>query len=573
MITISSVFFWYELSLFLLPFFGIDAFNITVSLLIQLMPIVFGVAIFVFLPKLSNIEKQKTQIIHKVTRELLFQLPSIAILGVISVSFARFGWGSMAFAMSGDARNHVWFSRFIVEQKGLDSTSSSFYPVLPDSMVALTRSALEPFSSLAENKLTLDLISLGIMTVTVLIFMSQVHILVGKSLLAEKHPLAMISILVLASLPLGALVSKVALGDGFYPALFASLFLQLFCLSGWLYFESRCDREKTLLLCSFFLLVPLIASTWTILLIFPALCFLLFPSSIKQTLFSALKNQKMVQVAFILSGALLFLNLYPLVSKGAAAGYVKLPGAITLPSPILFFTILTSFFIYLSSHFIRRSNSGLKFLNSFLIVTVATFAYLASLQDNNNYWNYYPAKFTWIAFITILPFLIGIAVRDFAQSPRILSIILIPVFVLAPWSMTNSPWIKFDAFISNRPQSIIYSGWYSPSSISVNQVLNYGVENVPTVFWDLQDPSGDRLANFWLATYLPAKFDNPALATNLLRDWAYYEIPGQIDSLCDLLENSELRWKIYTKNINLTEQIADFCFKEVSQNNVILVKK
>ena len=151
----------------------------------------------------------------------------------------------MAFATSGDARNHVWFSRFIIDQKGLNASSAAYYPVLPDGMVALTRSGLDFYSNVAENMLSLDLIAIGMMTLTVLILMSQVHIAVGKSIFKDKHSLKITSILILAFLPLGALVSKVALGDGFYPALFACLILQLFCLASILFLDSKNENEKT----------------------------------------------------------------------------------------------------------------------------------------------------------------------------------------------------------------------------------------------------------------------------------------------------------------------------------------
>lgn len=570
--TLASVFFWYEFSLFFLPFFRVDVFNVFISNLIQLAPIAFVVALVIFSPKFRVTEK-KAKKISNLRVELLYQIPSITILVLLVMSFLKLGLGSMAFATSGDARNHVWFSRFIIEQKGLNASSAAYYPVLPDGMVALTRSGLDFYSNLAKNMLSLDLIAIGMMTLTVLILMSQVHIAVGKSIFKDKHSLKITSILILAFLPLGALVSKVALGDGFYPALFACLILQLFCLASISFFDSNNENEKTLLLISIILLFPLIVSTWTILLILPGVCILLLPAKFKIMIMSKLKNQRELQIVFLFSCALLFLNLAPLLKNGAAANYVKSPGAISLPPAFLMLTTLVAFFAYFFWGSKKYSDVVMQFLGTALFTTLITFGFLASLQDNGNYWNYYPAKFTWIVLITMFPFLICFSIREFSRNPGIHSIILVPLFVLLSWSITNSPWIKLDVFTSNRPQSIIYSGWYSPSAVSINQVLNYGTKNVPIVFWDLADPSGDRLANFWLATYLPVKFDNPVLATNLLRDWAYFEIPGQPDSLCNLLENSDLRWNIITKNQKLTQQLAEFCMTEVSQNEVVLLKK
>jgi len=477
----------------------------------------------------------------------------------------------MAFAMNGDSRNHVWFSRFMIEQQGLDASSAAYYPVLPDGMVALTRSGLNFIADRAGNPLTLDVVSIGIMTATVIILMSLVHVQIGKSIFKKEHPLKDMSIAVIAFLPLGGLVSKVALSDGFYPALFASLTLQLFIFAGWLYLRTNTESEKTFLLVSLFLLTPLIVSTWTLLAIIPAASFLFLPYRVKKTIVTMVRNQRPIQISILFSVFLNYVNLVPLIGKGAASNYVKSPGAITLPPSNLMLGILIAFLIYLAWRAYRDSAQDMRHLASIIFIILFSFLFLASLQDNGNYWNYYPAKFTWIALISIFPFLFGIGIQEFSKNPRVLTIIMIPTLVLSSWSITSSPWIKFDLLNSMKPQSIIYEGWYSPGSDSVNLVLDYGKKGVPVVFWDLSDPSGDRLANFWLATYLPARFDNPVLATNELRDWAYWEIPGETASLCDLLVNSDLQWKVVTRNKSIRSQVLGVCGQEISLNEFVVL--
>jgi hypothetical protein len=569
-VSLTLGFFTYEFSLFIMPLISINVFSSIVSNLIQIMPVILGLVVFAKTPKIDSEEKE-TNRLFSLGRETLYLFPSLAVITVIIMSFIRFGWGSMAFAMNGDSRNHVWFSRFMIEQQGLDASSAAFYPVLPDGMVALTRSGLNFIADRAENPLTLDLVSIGIMTTTVIILMSLVHVQIGKSIFKKEHPLKVMGIVVIGFLPLGGLVSKVALSDGFYPALFASLILQLFILAGWLYLRTNTESEKTFLLVSLFLLTPLVVSTWTILAIIPAASFLLLSHSVKKTMLTMVRVQRPIQISILLSVVLNCLNLVPLIGKGAASNYVKSPGAITLPPSKLILGILIAFLVYLAWRAYRDSALDMRYLAGIVITILFSFLFLASLQDNGNYWNYYPAKFTWIALISIFPFLFGIGIQEFSKNPRFLTLIMVPTFVLSSWSITNSPWIKFDLLYSMKPQSIIYGGWYSPGSDSVNLVLNYGKNGVPVVFWDLSDPSGDRLANFWLSTYLPARFDNPALGTNELRDWAYWEIPGQTTSLCDLLVNSDLQWKVVTRNKSLSSQVFGVCGQEVPLNEFVVI--
>jgi hypothetical protein len=569
-VSLTLGFFSYELSLFVIPIISINVFASIASNFIQIIPIIVGLVVFAKTPKIDE-EEKGTNGCFPLGREILNLFPTLTVLTVIFMSFIRFGWGSMAFAMNGDSRNHVWFSRFMIEQQGLDASSAAYYPVLPDGMVALTRSGLNFIADRAGNPLTLDVVSIGIMTATVIILMSLVHVQIGKSIFKKEHPLKDMSIAVIAFLPLGGLVSKVALSDGFYPALFASLTLQLFIFAGWLYLRTNTESEKTFLLVSLFLLTPLIVSTWTLLAIIPAASFLFLPYRVKKTIVTMVRNQRPIQISILFSVFLNYVNLVPLIGKGAASNYVKSPGAITLPPSNLMLGILIAFLIYLAWRAYRDSAQDMRHLASIIFIILFSFLFLASLQDNGNYWNYYPAKFTWIALISIFPFLFGIGIQEFSKNPRVLTIIMIPTLVLSSWSITSSPWIKFDLLNSMKPQSIIYEGWYSPGSDSVNLVLDYGKKGVPVVFWDLSDPSGDRLANFWLATYLPARFDNPVLATNELRDWAYWEIPGETASLCDLLVNSDLQWKVVTRNKSIRSQVLGVCGQEISLNEFVVL--
>ena len=568
-LTLTLGFFSYVFSLFVFPFLSINVFSVIASNFIQIIPVILSLMLVAKTPRI-DVEEKVTGRFYSLWRETLYLFPAVTVLTVVFMSFLRFGWGSMAFAMNGDSRNHVWFSRFMIEQQGLDASSAAYYPVLPDGMVALTRSGLNFFEDRSTNPLTLDLVSIGSMTLTVIILMSLIHAQIAKSIFKKEHPLRVMSVCVIAFFPLGGLISKVALSDGFYPALFASLTLQLFIFAGWQYLRTNIQNEKTILLASLFMLTPLIVSTWTLLGIIPAASFLLLPRKVKKTIFTMVRSQRPIQISIFFSIILCYLNLFPLVSKGAASNYVKLAGAITLPPSKLLLGILIAFLIYLAWRAYRDSALDKRYLASILFTILLTFLFLASLQDNGNYWNYYPAKFTWIALISVFPFLFSIGIQDFSKNPRVLTIIMIPTLVLSSWSITSSPWVKFDLLNNMKPQSIIYGGWYSPGSDSVNLVLNYGKKGVPVAFWDLSDPSGDRLANFWLSTYLPARFDNPVLATNELRDWAYWEIPGQTSSLCDLLVNSDLRWKVVTRNENLRDQLMGVCGEEVPLNEFVI---
>lgn len=573
-LTFALIFTSYEILMYLLPLAHINPFSTLVSNLIQVSPL--AVTFFVdkkFSRKSSNQEKTKGVNKNWFRKEdYLYQLPSLVAILIILFSYIRFGVGSMAFAMSGDARNHLWFARFMIEQQGLNSGSSSFYPVLPDAMIALVRSGLGFYDSHALNPLTLDLISMGAMCLLVLILMSQTHVFIGKSILPTKSHFTVVAILILSIIPFTAVVSKVALDDGFYPALFASLSLQVFFLAGKLFISNSTSEEEPLILITIFLLIPIIASTWTILLIFPIVFFTTIMPIQRKKLFKLLRRQRNVQISFFIALLGLTLNMLPILTKGAASSYVKLSGAISPPPPLLIFTVIIFFLVYLVCAFSKFNKLEIIYLLMILITLLGTSLALASIQDNNHYWNYYPAKFTWIALISILPLFLSVAIRDFSLNIRLLSMALVPALILLLWSFSNSPWLKLDYFSSSRPQSMIYSGWYHPSSISVNQVLNYGEKDTPIVFWELADPSGDRLANFWLATYLPARFDNPVLATNYLRDWAYYEIPGDINSLCTFLVGSDLNWKIVTKNNNLELDLRSSCFDESLANRIEFVK-
>jgi hypothetical protein len=108
------------------------------------------------------------------------------------------------------------------------------------------------------------------------------------------------------------------------------------------------------------------------------------------------------------------------------------------------------------------------------------------------------------------------------------------LFLLQSSSSIPSPFLTFD-LLKHQAASPIADGWNAPSASTMNLVFQVSKEPGSSVLWDSIDPSNDRLGNFWLSLSDNQRYNTADWYLSPFAQWAYVEVPGDTNSLCELL--------------------------------------
>ncbi len=498
--------------------------------------------------------------------------PALLLL-VVGVAIVRYGDGALAFAMSGDARNHLLFARQIVSLGGFGPAVLAAYPALSDSVLALMIAVPGRVVATPGRVLENDIQALAAILVSVTVAWSLSCACLVWAVGRLQRRTQAFAVAAASVIPLGGLGLGVALRDGFFSAVFAMpLLISALCLSMWTIRERDPRRGWMIAWSAIALSLPVAATVWSLMLPIQITVILgaLIGSYGRSWARDTLKAVGIVLLA--LAAALLL--LLPLLGQRAAD--LTATGSISAPSPALFVTVPSVVLLIACGGLpqIRRS----VFL-PYLLGTLgagAVVLYLVAKQPSGLAWNYYPAKAAWMWVLVGIPLPLAAAafVRPrrlaTARGSRILATVLavtgsLAVVGMAEGSVRVSSPLLPAAFDGLSPGAqtpggtfSILRGWGQPDDQMVASVLRWGASGQSLVIWAYSNPGNDRLGNFWLSTYDPLPPPGRGAPISPFGGWAYGYDPTDMNQLCALLDRDPRR-NVATRDSLLPQTISSQC--------------
>ncbi len=562
-VVVWSLFAWFAgpLALRVLPL----GYVITAGCLVLLAasPIAIGVAIGRLGAGQPGVARGHAREVVRPERVLAVLAGTILVTLLAGAAIMRFGFAGVAWAMSGDARNHVVATAFMYppDFSGmgiLRDPASAFYGLM-------TVAAANPDKA---GLATIDLVRLsvaGIFSVTLLaVCLGSVAgglLLMQLGALLRRYstwPVAGASLA--ATTGIGA---SVALIDGFTTALLASAIIGFGLVAAVSFVgpDAR-GRNHAIDAATVFAAFALTAATWT----YAAAGLVLVAA------FVAVRGWRRWSVR----GRLVLLGLAVVAAAVAAQllpGWIRLIreqdafglfGSIIAPNPMwLAFVpavVAATVLVYGAK---RLRTAVLPYAAGYVgaLILVAIMVYM---PEGPPQWFYYASKLTWTwtaatVGLLFLPVLVlseraGVArsaLRSATAGVAIASIaVLLLIRALSP---TDSPIWTFDP-VSRDIRSTLAQGWNAPNAGAVDGLLAALQVPGPSVVWAVTDAGNDRLANFWL------EVDPTTLEVNTANDfrgWAYFQT-AEMASLCDLLSRNPDR-TVVTRDPAVSEQIVATC--------------
>jgi hypothetical protein len=521
---------------------------------------------------------QRNQIKQSILNQTDY-VPTILFGSFIVFNYIRSGVGSLAFALSGDSRNHIWLAWFLNLNNGLDVNDLNWYPVFPNQVLAIFSNFGNVDKSFTRSALDSFFHSMGFVTALLMISISCLFAQIARIKLNDS--ISSTVSLFLAAVPFFGFYFGVSLADGFYSALFC-IFLILLLLYFYLSTGKQNDKKSLfaiLIACN--LLTVLIAASWTIFVFIPLLLNFIL----------VLKHFRMKKfLIFSLSSS--FLSAYlssQLYFSGLGNNLLKLSGSINaLPIALAWFLGLCSFFLMLFWIF-SKQYFYVQIIAPLLLMTLVV-SYLSFIQNPGERWNYYPAKVAWVVFFVYFPIMfidfllilliaLNFVSRRFFKDAGVifdtnfLRIVFLPIVFYLVIVVTLIPAKMFENNQIPRWNAIPnFKSWQAPSAQVVDTLSNpvSAVTKSSIIYWDYFDPSNDRLANFYSAMLSDADYSQKTWPNNVISSWAYTEVPGQIASLCELLEaNDNKTTVIRTKNRDLLLQVDGRCNVDTNLVSVV----
>jgi hypothetical protein len=497
-------------------------------------------------------------------RKIVFQPLSTHLLGgsaalVVCVAFVTHlhikGQGYfLAWAGSGDSRNHVQWAFSIARDGGI-STETLLFPQLTTALSVMLASgnSTNLFND-SSFRLAVDLTS-SAMTWVILIgilgfaFAATWEEILSKSKMTKANKswiLVPISLTATSSFALGTYMR-----DGFISAVTASIaiaFTVAFVL----------DRTKlspnqqifTLLLVFSFSVLG-----WTLLAIPVAL--LLIPRYFTWVTSEGTKSKAIVKLLF--TSALVFLGTYVFLADilDELKTTLLLPGSITPLDQNLFILILLNLLVLALLSSPKSAQSAKNFFVMFASLCLSSLVVkkLASLGIFEQ--NYYSAKFITILIIGLLPIMFlfipiaALAIGDSARDGKVrvpTASFLIAIMLFQSLELL-SPFPKLWQSIN--------SGWVQPNAQTTALVLNLPNDpKNPTVLFKFypNDPGSTRLGDFWLGTYA-----NPR---EPYQSWSYVgNQEGDMKGFCALNQGYQ-KMTVLTRDPSLSTRMFANCPEE-----------
>lgn len=458
----------------------------------------------------------------------------------------------VAWAMSGDARNHVLLARGVIDDGGLTLTTLRHYPATSDGVAAAVAALggrtgrlpgallLHDVNALAHSYVVMAVLLSGLFACAVAAAASTRD---GSTLLHGPGPA--VAAVVASVLPVTALVSGTALHDGFFSA-----YLGLVVLLAAVVLMVVAVREGSgpivVLLAS---TGPLLLTVWSVLsLLVPPAVLVLLPRLVRST------RPKAAALALAAAALALIAPAVVAVNHTELAAAFVLPGGLTRPhEQLLTALVLLTAGSATLAHAPLRQRASLTLLAALTGGGVVLMA-LAAVGPGPARWQYYGGKTLWLVTASFLWILV-MPGADLAMSRRrgkgIAAIGAAALGAVALAAADMSTPLK-------NPLQMAAEGWDQPVAANVPALRRFGDAGTPYIFWHWSDGSTytgeDRIDNFWAV----AAWDGAAPANGLDPVRWGYESSGDPQQLCTLA-SAVPGLRVVTRDPHLQADLAARC--------------
>jgi hypothetical protein len=482
---------------------------------------------------------------------LMVQCGGLAVAAWIATRGPNYGY---AWAMSGDARNHVLIVREILSQGGLTPGELKIYPAVVDAVIALISGA-GGRAGLAPGQLMLHDVQ-AIATTYILAALAMASLSVAALLelrpreMAESRRLTVPAMLVLAAsaaVAASPLVLGTALVGGFVdaygtlPLVLAAIVLAIRCCAGPspIVF-SLLGAATGLILFAFPILVVVPVALVALTTVVIALVY----NHREAIAVGAYRSWAWVGAGCVSWGAVAVTAGVFVTQETTLRAAFVLPGAITPPQPATLWLVgLVTIAVLLQS---RDPRGRLQMLVPLAVAVAgqATLQWLTHLTGTGSVWTYYASKslwmlvscLIWVAFVPLMQVAevryagVRAAVRDTMLASAQIGALSMAIFIVVGFSTTIGD-----------PLGAAAAGWSQPTVSVVSETAALANHYQRFVLWEWSDPSDDRLGNFWAAavwgtTSSGGLVSYPGLPGGV-DAWAYMETESGSDELCEAVRS------------------------------------
>ena len=491
-------------------------------------------------------------------------------------SLGRFN--NVAWAMSGDARNHIAIIRGILTDGGVGISTFVEYPAGVSAFTAILAGAGDRSGSVDEVMFN----DVRAMASTYILAAIAIGVLTAAALLEIRRPGASVggrvswpmfaTLLVASSCAGTGFVLGMALDDGFLsaygalPVSIAGVVLGLRC------FSARLDGLVPFLFLA--TTVPLAFVSWTLIAIVPAAILVSAIAAAVRDVYRqrrhgiesslgpqarSMRRWWLLAIAVSIIGLVAIACVIVRFLPRLEASFI-LSGSSQKPNNLMIVVLL------LVAVSIAVATRGRKVSRQMVVPLAACGAggllviWLVGLPGPGVTWTYYALKTSWLVSSSLLWVLfapIVLWVEDSSPSSRARDRLGIGALSmsLAVLMLCGS------ATTSQAPVLPAARGWTQPSSEVVEQAMEGASAEAPFVFWKWSDPGDDRLGNFWGALAWGSSPSGDYLelpgVPGGVRLWAYFE-GGETHELCELVMGAP-GITVYTRNDGLEAELASSC--------------
>lgn len=456
--------------------------------------------------------------------------------------------GTVAWAGSGDARNHFLFVRLILAEGGLHGDALSFQPLHQETLTALLVDTRGRGSLGAGDLLERDLLAFGRASLALAVAwtLAAAAAVAGLGRLrASAAPVTAVASL----LPLTGVGLGVALKDGFLSILLlVPLLLCTLVVLGWLATTRRRGAGVTVAVGVTAAAVPVAAFTWTPLAVVLGGAALLPWWRAVRTPEHRTARVAMV-VAGVAGGA-----AYTVYVVTTASRLLDAYGAIEAPPPLVAALVpvlvlvvavgrLTSLPVAVFAPYLAGSVVA-------LVVTLS----LVVMQPDEARWNYLPAKLAWVWLLVGLPLLLAPFAHPRRDGRPVVAVGISLGAVLVLVAAT---------FLSPLPTPVgrgerTIGAWTNPDGRSLRLAVDLADPSARYVVFEVRGAE-DRMTNFWLVVQ---DGDTGPSRGNVFFMWAYGSSGGAAE-VCDLLDAQPVR-VVATSNPRAEGRLRRACGRDVA---------
>jgi hypothetical protein len=472
----------------------------------------------------------------------------------------------VAWALSGDGRNHVLLLRGIAARGGITLEQLRTYPALSNALSAVISSAggrggLAPGSLMLHDARAVSgvyvLSGIGLSTM----FAGAVLECLPRSLATARRlpPAVLVVVLLCAVTSVSSFVLGTSLLDGFFstyaalPMAVAAVILAIRCT----------DDASPYAVGLLGVATVYVLFAWTILAVVP------FAASVATLAVLALPSARVPRTpAWLASGVVAAAGVL-IVLGVLVTQYHKLRTQFLTPGPPP--TPLQHWVLYLLTLVVvallagaanARAASRWAVILSAAVLGLVTVYWLREITPDGQTWTYYGAKSLWaissaLLWVGFVPVALAAgsqrvrtgAIALSAQTVQYVAAALAVVIVVGLLTKVADPVHKAS------------HGWTQPSAAVITEVARQGNLRRPFVLWRWSDPGDDRLGDFaaeltWGSNQAGAPLSLPGYPQGFFQ-WGY-EDNFQLHSLC-LLARAVPELNIITKDPKLRGELADSC--------------